>query len=157
MLHHLYGTGAASPAAREPSPIDYWTTPRTISVGTPRVISAPVHGDNWIALNGCCEPGFPHRSSMLPLDGKLNNSQRFAIDWMRTTERGEFFGPSLLGADALPYVIDRFSYVGQVVPEQMMTADDYLTGTYLQGRLPASQPREQRLPLNLAIVDFPTD
>src|SRR5699024_368881 len=35
--------------------------------------------------------GFPHRSSVMSVNDKLNNSQRFAIDWKRTNDEGEFF------------------------------------------------------------------
>ncbi|KAA9131243.1 M23 family metallopeptidase [Microbacterium caowuchunii] len=91
LLHHLYGTGAASPAFGEPGPIDYLTTPVAFSTQKVPVIAPPVRGDNWVALNGCCEPGFPHRSSVMSVNGKLNNSQRFAIDWKRTNEAGEFY------------------------------------------------------------------
>ncbi|MBJ8345449.1 M23 family metallopeptidase [Antrihabitans sp. YC2-6] len=270
VLHHLYAFGAASPAAREATPIDYVTTPVDISLEKPRVIGSPLRGDNWIALNGCCLPGFPHRSSTLPLDGKINNSQRFAIDWKRTNEQGQFYtgdktknesyvdygsavyavadgtvvstldnvaanapgvlpaadpvlaakltvenvdgnhvildigdgdyamyahfiegtvlvepgdkvkkgdkiaelgntgnanashlhfqlmdGPSLLGANGLPYVIDDFDYAGQVDPKEILAADNYLTGSFLQGRMSDPEPRKDELPANLAIIDFP--
>ncbi len=269
LMHHLYGTGAASPAFGEPGPIDYLAAPVALSTRAVPIISPPVRGDNWIALNGCCEPGFPHRSSVMSVNGKLNNSQRFAIDWKRTNDAGEFYsgdktsnesyvdygepivavadatvvsildgmaanapgvlpasdpvlaaeltvenvdgnhvvldlgggvyamyahmiagsvtvkpgdkvsegqvlghlgntgnanashlhfqlmdGPSLLDADSLPYQLKGFSYDGQVAPDQIADADDYLSGTFLQGRLATSEPREKELPLNLAIVDF---
>jgi hypothetical protein len=32
---------------------------------------------------------------------------------------------------------------------------DYLTGTFLQDKLPDTQTRTDELPMNLAIVDFP--
>lgn len=270
LLHHLYGTGAASPAFGTPGPIDYLTTPVAISTEAVPVIAPPLRGDNWIALNGCCEPGFPHRSSVMSVNGKLNNSQRFAIDWKRTNDAGEFYsgdktsnesyvdygteilavadgtvvsildgmeanapgtlpahnpelaakltvenvdgnhvvldigggvyamyahmisgsltvkpgdkvtegqvigklgntgnanashlhfqlmdGPSLLEADSLPYEFKSFDYDGQVDPSAIADADDYLSGTFLQGKLPKSESRTLELPLNLAIVDFP--
>jgi len=64
-------------------------------------------------------------------------------------------GPSFLSADGLPYVIDGFTYEGQVDPELIIEADDFLSGQFLQGKLPAGEPRADELPLNLAIVDFP--
>lgn len=270
LLHHLSGAGAASPAFGTPGPIDYLSTPLALSTQTLPVISPPLKGDNWIALNGCCEPGFPHRSSVMSVNGKLNNSQRFAIDWKRTNDQGEFYagdktsnesyvdygsdilavadatvvsildgmeanapgvlpasnpalaakltvknvdgnhvvldlgggvfamyahmisgsvavkpgdkvtegqvigklgntgnanashlhfqlmdGPSLLEADSLPYAFKGFDYNGQVAPQQIADADDYLGGTFLQGKLPSPESRTEELPLNLAIVDFP--
>ena len=63
-------------------------------------------------------------------------------------------GPSLLGSDSLPYDFKSFDYDGQVAPQQIADADDYLSGTFLQGRLPDREPRKNELPLNLAIIDF---
>ena len=74
-----------------PAPIDYLAQPFDISAGTPRVIGPPVRGDHWIALNGCCLPGFPHRTSLSTFNGKLVNGQRFAIDWKQANENGEFY------------------------------------------------------------------
>jgi murein DD-endopeptidase MepM/ murein hydrolase activator NlpD len=64
-------------------------------------------------------------------------------------------GPSVLGSDGLPYVIDRFSYDGQVAPQALFDADDFLSGQFLQGRLPTPEPRTDQLPAALAIVNFP--
>lgn len=270
LLHHLYGTGAASPAFGEPGPIDYLTTPVAISAQTVPVIAPPVRGENWVALNGCCEPGFPHRSSVMSVNGKLNNSQRFAIDWKQTNDQGEFYtgdktrnesyvdygteilavadatvvsildgmeanapgvlpasdpqlaakltvenvdgnhvvldlgdgvyamyahlisgsvtvkpgdtvtegqvigklgntgnanashlhfqlmdGPSLLEADSLPYELKSFDYAGQVPPQRIADADDYLTGIFLPDGSAQREQRSDELPLNLAVVDFP--
>ena len=274
VLHHLYGTGSPSPPAQTAGPIDYLTTPFDIDAGTPRTIASPLRGTNWIALNGCCEPGFgfPHRTSLNSVNGKLNNSQRFAIDWKRVNDQGEFFtgdktqndsyvdygaevyavadgtvtgvlddveanapgvlpaqdptlaakltvenvdgnhvildlgggvwamyahfekgsvtvkigdevkvgdvlgklgntgnanashlhfqlmdGPTLLGSNGLPYVLDSFTYRGQVAPSEIMNADDYLSGGFLQGRLAKGERRKDQLPLLLDIVDFPED
>ena len=234
------------------------------------MLGPPLQGTNWIALNGCCLPGFPHRTSLNTTNGKLVNSQRFAIDWKRANDQGEFYsgdrnlnesyvdygsdviavadgtvtetlddvdanapgvlpaqdpellkkltienidgnhiildlgggafamyahlikgsllvgvgdkvkkgdvlaklgntgnsnaphlhfqlmdGPSFLSADGLPYVIDGFTYEGQVDPELIIESDDFLSGQFLEGKLPAGEPRTDELPLNLAIVDFP--
>jgi murein DD-endopeptidase MepM/ murein hydrolase activator NlpD len=270
VMHHLYGTGAAGPPAQTATDLDYLAAPFDISAGTPRVIGPPVKGKNWVALNGCCDIGWPHRTSLNSLNGTLTNSQRFAIDWKRLNDKGEFYsgdrtknesyvdygstiyavadgtvvstlddvdanppgvlpatdpvlaakltvenvdgnhivvdigqgayamyahlikgtlkvkvgdrvkkgdtiaelgntgnsnashmhfqlmnGPSLLGADALPYVIDRFTYVGQVAPAAIEGADDFLTGTFLPSPLSPGHPRTAQLPSVLAIVDFP--
>ena len=270
VLHHLYAQGASNPGSTTPAPIDYLAQPFDISAGTPRVIGPPVRGDHWIALNGCCLPGFPHRTSMASLNGKLINGQRFAIDWKRTNDKGfmstsvtrrrtratwttanrstpwptapsprrstgsmpgtpgilpaddpvlgpkltvenvdgnhivqdigggvwAFYahlkkgtllvkpgdkvkkgqviaklgntgnsnashmhfqlmnGPSVLGSDGLPYVLDRFSYDGQVPVDTLLAADDFLSGPWLDNALPKPQPRTQELPLALAIINF---
>ncbi len=270
VAHHLYGQAAQNPGSTEPGPVDYLAAPFDISAGTPPVIGPPVKGDRWVALNGCCLPGFPHRTSMATLNGLLVNSQRFAIDWKQANESGAFYegdktsnesyfdygaeviavadgtitstldrldpntpgvlpaddpvlraqltvetvdgnnivqdigggvyafyahlqkgsllvrpgdtvkkgqviarlgntgnsnaahlhlhlmnGPSVLGSDGVPYVIDSFEYDGQVAVEQLQEADNYVSGTYLSGRLPTPEPRTEELPLLLAIVNFP--
>ena len=272
VLHHLYGTGSPAPPAQTPAAIDYLTTPFDIDAGTPRVIAPPLRGTNWIALNGCCEPGygFPHRTSLNSVNGRLNNSQRFAIDWKRVDDQGAFFtgddsrndsyvdygaevyavadgtvtgvlddvdanapgvlpahdptlaakltvenvdgnhvildlgdgvwamyahfekgsitvevgdtvetgdvlgklgntgnanashlhfqlmdGPTLLGSNGLPYVFDRFTFRGEVAPSQIQDADDFLSGSFLQGRLDEGEPRSDQMPLLLDIIDFP--
>lgn len=270
LLHHLYGTGAGSPAFGAPGPVDYLTTPVAVSTRPVPVIAPPLRGANWVALNGCCEPGFPHRSSVMSVNGKLNNSQRFAVDWKRVDDRGEFYsgdrtsndsyadygadilavadatvvsvldgmaanapgvlpasdpalaaeltvenvdgnhvvldlgdgvyamyahliagsvavkpgdtvtrgqvigklgntgnanashlhfqlmdGPSLLEADSLPYELTGFDYAGQVPPQLIADADDYLTGVFVDVAALAREPRTDQLPLKLAVVDFP--
>jgi murein DD-endopeptidase MepM/ murein hydrolase activator NlpD len=64
-------------------------------------------------------------------------------------------GPSILQADGLPYLLDGFTYEGEVLPEVVAAADDHLSGTFFQGKLPEGQPRTNELPLGLALVGFP--
>jgi Peptidase family M23 len=91
VLHHLYGHGAANPGSTAPVPIDYLAAPLDIAAGAPRVIGPPVKGDRWVALNGCCLPGFPHRTSLATFNGQLINGQRFAIDWKQADADGAFY------------------------------------------------------------------
>jgi hypothetical protein len=48
----------------------------------PVVIGPPLQGEGWVALNACCTVS-PHRSAMLPMAGRINGSERFAVDWVR--------------------------------------------------------------------------
>ncbi|MGE3285161.1 MAG: M23 family metallopeptidase [Pseudonocardia sp.] len=268
VLHHLWADAAPSPAVRVPEPVDYLVAPLSTSAGPPRVIGPPVKGERWVALNGCCLPGFPHRSSLAPLNGTLVNGQRFAIDWKQLDAQGHFYegdktqnqsyvdygseiiavadgtvtstldtldanspgvlpandpvlgpqitvetvdgnhiiqdlgggvyafyahlekgsllvepgdkvtkgqviaklgntgnanashmhfqlmdGPSALGADGLPYVLERFSLRGYLDPELIADSDDYLSGQFPLGGPP--EPHTDQLPLAWAIVDFP--
>jgi hypothetical protein len=91
VMHHLYFNGASSPVTSSPIPVDYTVTPYAISASGPIVIGPPLKGKNWIALNGCCEPGWPHRSTPLPLNGNLMGGQLFAIDWKQTNDQGAFY------------------------------------------------------------------
>lgn len=91
VMHHLFFTGANTPVTTKPAPVDYTVTPYNISSSGPITIGPPLKGKNWIALNGCCEPGWPHRSTPLPLNGNLVAGQLFAIDWKRTNDQGAFY------------------------------------------------------------------
>jgi len=270
VAHRLALTGAAGPPAREPTPFSYLAAPFDIASGSPRVISPPLRGDDWVAFNGCCGTGWPHRPSLSTFSGTLDNSQRFAIDWIKLNDQGEVYdgdqtrnesyvsygsavyavadgtvtstldtveagtpgtlpandpvlapkitienvdgnniildlgggvwamyahllkdsllvgpgdrvkkgqkiaelgntgnsnaahlhfqlmnGPSLLQADGLPYVFDAFTYEGEVPPQVVAAADDYLSGTFFQGKLPEGQARTNELPLALSLVGFP--
>ena len=270
VLHHIYGTGRATLAATV-GPLDYLTTPFDISDGQPRVISPPLKGTNWVALNGCCEPGFPHRDALLPAGGKIGNSQVFAIDFKRANDAGAFYtgdknlnssyvdygspvyavadgtvvgildgvdanppgiqpiqipaeaaklkiqnadgnhvvldlgggvyamyahfqkgsikvklgdkvkkgqeiallgntgnanashlhfqlmdSPDFVTANPLPYVFDSFVYRGQVPLQEILDADNFVSGTFFQQRLQTGQPRKDQLPQSLAIIDFPS-
>jgi murein DD-endopeptidase MepM/ murein hydrolase activator NlpD len=64
-------------------------------------------------------------------------------------------GPSPLASYGVPYVISGFAYAGQVSLQQIVEADDYLTGTFSGQRLTTPQPRKDELPLAWSIVDFP--
>lgn len=86
--HHVSLFASANPVATDPSLLDYTILPFDMAEDAPFVIGAPLSGKGWVAVNGCCAPGFPHRSSFLPVNGILTNGQRFAIDWMRLSEDG---------------------------------------------------------------------
>jgi murein DD-endopeptidase MepM/ murein hydrolase activator NlpD len=270
VLHDLHAQAASNPGASAPTEVHYLFAPFDTSSGKPRVIGPPVRGDHWVALNGCCDIGFPHRTSTATFNGLLVNGQRFAIDWKRMDDSGHFYegdktknesyidygddiiavadgtitktldtmdanapgvlpandpelskqltvqtvdgnhivedigghefafyahlqkgsllvkegdrvkkgqviaklgntgnanashmhfhlmnGPSVLGSDGVPYVIDRFDYDGQVAPQALLDADDFLSGVFNQGQLPTVDPRRTELPMSLAIVNFP--
>lgn len=270
VAHRLRLTGADNPGAAAPVPLDYLAGPVNVSAGTPRVILPPVSGDNWVAMNGCCGIGTAHVSALAPLSGVLANTQRFAIDWMKANDDGEFVtgdktrnesyvgygqevravadgvissvldelepntpgklpaqdpemlkkltvdnvdgnnimqdlgggvwagyahlqkgslrvkpgdhvkagqviallgntgnsnaphlhfqlmsGPSLIGSDGIPYVIDGFDYAGSVPQQAVTDMDDYASGRFFADHLAKPEPRTDELPLNDAIIDFP--
>ena len=137
VLHHLYGTGQAAPPAEEPTPVDYLAAPFDISAGTPRSIGPPVKGKNWVALNGCCGIGFPHRPSLAPTSGQLNNSQRLAIDWKQMNAAGQFFTGALPPTNEA--YVDYGSKIYAVADGTVVaTLDEVEAGT--PGILPATDP-----------------
>lgn len=271
VMLRLHGVGVFRPGSTDPGPFDTLGAPFNISAGMPRIIASPLRGNNWVAFNGCCDPGWAHRDAILSLNMKLNNSQRFAIDWMRMNDQGSFFngdhdknesyvdygsgiyavadgtivstlddieanapgvlpasvpelaakltvenadgnhiimdlgdgvyamyahlikgslmvkpgdkvkkgqqiaklgntgnsnaphlhfqlmnGPSLFEADALPYVIENFSYQGQLNAKQVWNADNFISGSFFgPDMLSNPQLKGNQLPVLLAVVTFP--
>lgn len=50
-----------------------------VDLREPVVIGPPLIGPNWAAIGSCCDG--PHRRAFQPIDGALDLSQRFAIDF----------------------------------------------------------------------------
>src|SRR5579859_217861 len=54
------------------------------------VIGAPLRGDSWVAANGPANTS-GHRRALIPIDGRAQIAQRFAIDWVRMNADGKTF------------------------------------------------------------------
>lgn len=54
----------------------------TTSTREPVVISPPLAGDGWAAVNACCAIT-SHRGAMMGVGGRLSGTERYAIDWLR--------------------------------------------------------------------------
>jgi murein DD-endopeptidase MepM/ murein hydrolase activator NlpD len=52
------------------------------STALPVVVGPPLAGNDWVAGNACCVVS-PHRGAVMGVGGRLNGSERFAIDWLR--------------------------------------------------------------------------
>ena len=52
------------------------------STDSPVIIGPPLSGDDWVATNACCAVT-SHRGAVMGVGGRLNASERFAIDWVR--------------------------------------------------------------------------
>jgi hypothetical protein len=136
VMLRLHGTGAAGPPAQVPTPIDELGFPFDISAGTPRVISPPLRGNDWVAFNGCCDIGWAHRTAVLPLNTKLNNSQRFAIDWMRANDQGAFYtGDKTKNESYIGYGSPVYAVADGTVTSTLDNVDDNTPGI-----LPAAVP-----------------
>ncbi len=89
LLHRMTLMGAGSPARKPAAPVARNYIVAKLTVGTnPPVISPPLAGTGWVAVNGCCETGGAHRSTGLPVNGAIHFAQRFAIDWMKLDAEG---------------------------------------------------------------------
>jgi murein DD-endopeptidase len=54
------------------------------------VISAPLRGENWLAVNGPSNSS-AHRRALIPINGRAYISQRFAIDWTQLYPDGKTY------------------------------------------------------------------
>jgi Peptidase family M23 len=52
------------------------------------VISPPFKGSGWVNGNGCCLEVGPHRFVTNPMNGTLDPSETFAIDWVQVDAHG---------------------------------------------------------------------
>ncbi|MGI9074303.1 MAG: M23 family metallopeptidase [Bryobacteraceae bacterium] len=264
LQHHVDVLAASSPGHRPttPVPLSYSVAPFDLTQQVPE-IGAPLAGKEWVALNGCCGMGGVHRTTGLPVNGRIYFAQRFAIDWMRLDEAGRLVhgdpsdvnnyssygadvtavadgtvvetlntlddqtpgklpdakaitlanvdgnhiildlgngvfafyahlqknsvriapghkvkrgqvlgklgntgntsaphlhfqlmdGPSALGSNGIPYVIDGFTLAGQI-PQAKFAAATGVEGNWRAGLLSQPSPRHQQFPLDLAIIDF---
>lgn len=62
-------------------------------------------------------------------------------------------GPSVLGSNGIPYVIDSFDLTAQIDVEAFDAAPG-IEGVWLSGSRPAPRAERERLPLNLNVVSF---
>ncbi len=89
VFHRISAQAADNPGTRKPVAIQVDIGTVVISAPQQLVVGPPVKGKGWVAINGCCGLGFPHRMSVLPIDGQLVLAQRFAIDWMQLNDNGK--------------------------------------------------------------------
>ena len=57
-----------------------------VSTIKPMVIGPPLKGTKWIAADGCCTSE-RHVRAVMPINGELVISQRFAIDWEKLNDQ----------------------------------------------------------------------
>jgi hypothetical protein len=62
--------------------------PVTTSAESPVIIGPPLAGADWFAGNACCDYN-NHRNVMLPVGGRVNGAERFAVDWFRWDPNGD--------------------------------------------------------------------
>jgi hypothetical protein len=77
------------------------------------VLAPPLRGPGWVVINGCCDENTSHRHSLLAINGRLSEGERFAIDFVQMTPQGRitegsnkvlanypFYGDEVLSATA---------------------------------------------------------
>ncbi len=131
LMHRLSLRGGSSPSPRPGTPVELQYTVAPIEVRRAlRVIGPPLTGKGWVALNGCCEVGGAHRSTGLPVNGRIHFAQRFAIDWMRLDEAGRLVHGDPTKLESYPdYDADVLAVADGTVVAILNTLDDQIPGT----------------------------
>jgi hypothetical protein len=105
------------------------------------VVGPPLEGSGWVAGNGCCTSPTAHIRAVLPLDGQLHLSQRFAIDWVLLNEGNRLFGGDPL--DVQSYFAYGQNVLAVADAEVVAAADGFKD--QVPGELPADITLEELL------------
>jgi Peptidase family M23 len=73
----------------KPTAFTMLSPPLPLNCEGPIVLQPPVKGDGWVDGNGCCTEIGPHRFVMNSVNGELQPTEAFAIDWIRIDAKGE--------------------------------------------------------------------
>ena len=129
LVHRFLLTGAPLDGGETPGPLDYTAAPYELS-GTPLVIGPPLAGDDWVAINGCCSADGIHRNTVLPVNGHLADTQRFAIDYMRLDDEGRLVsGDPAAVASYTDYGAEVLAVADATVVATLDTLDDQVPGS----------------------------
>jgi hypothetical protein len=84
--------GAVPQTLRNRITVDGFPVESTVTVSTvkPIVLGPPLRGSDWVAANGPSNTS-AHRRALMPVDGRLHDAQRFAIDWLKVGANGRTF------------------------------------------------------------------
>lgn len=101
------------------------TAPTSVGTRPAMVVTPPLRGPGWVAINGCCDEYTSHRSGLFSIDGTLHAGERYAIDFIQMTPRGTITdGPGNL-LSSYPYYGDEVlsATAGKVVRVRETLAD----------------------------------
>jgi hypothetical protein len=73
-----------------------------VSRSKPVVLSPPLYGPRWVAVNGCCTMN-AHRGATLAIDGTVRVPERFAIDFVQLDDQDRLFEGALDELSSYPY------------------------------------------------------
>ncbi len=103
--------------------------PIRISSQAAIVLAPPFKGDGWVDLNGCCLEVGPHRFVTNSMNGSLDPSEQFAIDWIKIDEHGKAFrGDGKKSEDWFCYGVDVLAVASGTVVEAMRDLPDQPPG-----------------------------
>jgi hypothetical protein len=99
--------------------------PLKLSSQTPILIAPPFKGEGWLDGNGCCLEVGPHRFVVNAMNGTLDPSEGFAIDWIKVDREGKAFRTDgKKSEDWLCYGVDALAVAPGTVVETMRDMPD---------------------------------
>jgi Peptidase family M23 len=120
-----------------PTPIgtEHTTVGHSIPVGREAiVISPPLKGSGWVNGNGCCLEIGPHRFVTNAMNGTLDPSETFAIDWVQIDARGlAYRTDGKRSEDWIGYDADIFAVAPGAVVEVVRDLPDVTPGKNPEG------------------------
>jgi len=103
--------------------------PLRISSQSAIVLTPPLKGDGWVDANGCCREIGPHRFVTNPMNGTLDPSEQFAIDWIKIDHQGKAFrGDGKTPEQWLCYGTELLAVASGTVVEVMRDLPNQLPG-----------------------------
>jgi hypothetical protein len=103
--------------------------PLKISSQAAIVLAPPFKGDGWVNANGCCVEIGPHRFVTNAMNGTLDPSEQFAIDWIKIDAQGKAFrGDGKENEQWLCYGVDLLAVGPGTVVEVMRDLPDVPPG-----------------------------
>ncbi len=130
IIHRITALAAVNPGSRTPVETRTFVAQLPVSAPQQLVLGTPLKGKGWVAINGCCETGFPHRMSILPINGALVNAQRFAIDWMQLGDDGALVrGKTDIAANWQGYGSKVYAVADATVVHVINDLDDQVPGS----------------------------
>jgi hypothetical protein len=131
LMHRISLLGAKAPGRRPATPVSLTYVVAPISLSRElATLSPPLAGKGWVAMNGCCEVNGVHRSTSVPVNGRICFAQRFAIDWMRLDDNGRLVhGDASNVHNYTAYDADVLAVADGSVVETLNTLDDQKPGS----------------------------
>jgi hypothetical protein len=103
--------------------------PLKISSQAAIVLVPPFKGDGWVDANGCCLEVGPHRFVTNAMNGTLDPSEQFAIDWVKVDRQGKAFrGDGKTSEQWLCYGTEVLAVAPGIVVEAMRDLPDQPPG-----------------------------
>jgi Peptidase family M23 len=110
------------------------SAPLKVSQQQAIVLSPPFKGDGWLDANGCCAEVGPHRFVTNSVNGTLQPSEQFAIDWIKVDAQGKAFRTDgKKPEDWLCYGVELLAVADGTVVEAMRDLADVPPGKQPEG------------------------